>query len=962
MTATAEPKEIRLSDYAPFPYAYDEVRRRRDATRRDATRRDAMRSETLRNIKENRRLTRARAQVTLDFALDGEYATVTAMSVITPIEGRDRTRGLVLNGKMPFFELLGARVNGETLPADRYSIEADGDDTLMIIKDTPDVRFELEITTKFKPQDNTELSGLYKSSGTFCTQCEAEGFRSITFYPDRPDVMSVFTTKITADKAKYPVLLSNGNLIDSGDAANGAHFATWKDPWRKPCYLFALVAGDLAVVEDTFTTMSGREVALKIYAQAKNIDRCDFAMASLKRAMKWDEDRFGLEYDLDLFNIVAVDDFNMGAMENKSLNIFNSRLVLASEESATDATFERIEGVIGHEYFHNYTGNRVTCRDWFQLSLKEGLTVFRDHEFTSDLHSRAVKRIADVRYLRAAQFAEDASPLAHPVRPEAYQKIDNFYTLTVYEKGSELIRMYSTLLGKDGFRKGMDLYFQRHDGQAVTTEDFFQAMSDANSTNIEKLKRWYSQAGTPALNAEGTYDAVTKTYALTLTQTLPQTNDVKGAADKKLPQLIPVAVGLLGEDGGDMVLDGDIKCEGDAEATLDETKTTAVCRLTEFKQTFTFTNITSKPVPSVLRGFSAPVKLTMTPELTTDELLFLLANDSDEFNRWEAAQKIATSILIRLCKKHNDDKALKIEDVDVTSDPSWAIYSAACCLIVKDATANRLDRAWVEEALNFPGPSQLIQDLAPGVNPVNTYRVCKAFARAFAKESRVELEAALATCDAEAAGLAYDVDGPQVSRRALRGYAIRMLGSIGGDDVSSSIASAYSSAKNMTDTVSALTGLCGHDDSSAAKKKAFDDFLNKWKDDNNVSCTWLRMVASDAGKGGANAIDEMKRLMASDVYDAKNPNKFYSLIGGFAGGNIEGFHAADGSGYEFVADVLLQTDAINPQASSRMASPFTKWRLYDENRQNLMKAQLERLLAQKLSPNLFEIISKAIKG
>jgi aminopeptidase N len=899
--------------------------------------------------------------VTLDFALDDEYATVTATSRVTPIEGRDGSGGLVLNGKEPFFELVSARVDGENLPASAYVVEADGDDTVMTITSVPTTTFTLEITTKFKPQENTELSGLYKSSGTFCTQCEAEGFRSITYYPDRPDVMSVFTTKITADKTKYPVLLSNGNLVKSETLDGNAHSATWNDPWRKPCYLFALVAGDLAVVEDSFTTMSGREVALKIYAQRKNIDRCDFAMASLKRAMKWDEERFGLEYDLDLFNIVAVDDFNMGAMENKSLNIFNSRLVLASEESATDATFERIEGVIGHEYFHNYTGNRVTCRDWFQLSLKEGLTVFRDHEFTSDLHSRAVKRIADVRYLRAAQFAEDASPLAHPVRPEAYQKIDNFYTLTVYEKGSELIRMYHTLLGKDGFRKGMDLYFQRHDGQAVTTEDFFAAMSDANATNIDKLKRWYSQAGTPALNARGAYDADAKTYALTLTQTLPTTNDVKGAAEKKLPQLIPVAVGLLGADGADMVL-GEISCEGDAEATLDETKTTAVCRLTEFTQTFTFKNVPSKPVPSILRGFSAPVKLTVEPELDTDELLFLLANDSDEFNRWEAAQKIATSILIRLCKKHNDDETLKIEDVDVTADPSWAKYSAACRGIIVDAASNALDRAWVEEALSFPGTSQLIQDLAPGVNPVNTHRVCKAFARAFAKESRAELEAALATCDEEARGLAYDVDGPQVARRALRGYVIRMLGSIGGDDVSASLAGAYSAAKNMTDTVSALNGLCGHVDSTDAKKAAFDDFLQKWKDDNNVSCTWLRMVASEAGKGSGDAVGDMKTLMASDVYDAKNPNKFYSLIGGFAGANIEGFHAADGSGYEFVADVLLQTDAINPQASSRMASPFTKWRLYDEKRQGLIKAQLERMLAQKLSPNLYEIVSKAIKG
>ena len=899
----------------------------------------------------------------LEFDLDGDDATTRASSKITRREGVDASSALVLNGKASFVELLGVYVDDKALVDESdYDIVDDGDDSLMTIKGEAlpaSGAFTLRVETKFQPVKNTELSGLYKSSGTFCTQCEAEGFRSITYYPDRPDVMSIFTTRIVADKTACPVLLSNGNLIKSEDLGDNKHAATWMDPWRKPCYLFALVAGDLAMIEDKFITMSGREVALRIYAQHKNIDRCGFAMGSLQRAMKWDEDRFGLEYDLDLFNIVAVDDFNMGAMENKSLNIFNSRLVLASQESATDATFERIESVIGHEYFHNYTGNRITCRDWFQLSLKEGLTVFRDQEFTCDLHSRAVKRIGDVRYLRAAQFAEDASPLAHPVRPESYQKIDNFYTLTVYEKGAELIRMYHTLLGREGFRKGFDLYFERHDGQAVTTDDFFRAMSDANSTNIEKLKLWYSQAGTPALEAAGVYDDAAKTYSLTLTQTLPKTNDVNGAAENKKPQLIPVSVGLLGADGKDMVFDGEIKCEGDAEVTLNETKTTAVCRLTDAKQTFTFTGVNSKPVPSILRGFSAPVKLTITPELTTDELLFLLANDSDEFNRWEASQKIAKGILHRVCRKHNADESLNEDDIDITSDSSWSKYVDACRGIIRDATANTLDRAWVEEALSFPATSQLIQDLAPGVDPVNTYKVRKAFARAFAREARTDLEAALATCDKEAAGLAYEVDGPQVSRRALRGYALRMLGTL--DDTGSMLSDVYSSAQNMTDTVAALGALCGHKTHAAHKTTAFDDFLRKWEDDNNVSCTWLRMVASEAGEGDVAAVDEMKSIMARDVYDAKNPNKFYSLIGGFAGGNIPGFHAADGSGYEFVCDVLLSTDAINPQAASRMASPFTKWRLYDTSRQNLMKAQLQRLLATKLSPNLFEIVSKAMQ-
>ena len=670
---------------------------------------------------------------------------------------------------------------------------------------------------------------------------------------------------------------------------------------------------------------------LRIYAEQKNIGRCDFAMESLKRAMKWDEERFGLEYDLDLFNIVAVDDFNMGAMENKSLNLFNSRLVLATADSATDAAFARIEGVIGHEYFHNWTGNRV-CRDWFQLSLKEGLTVFRDQEFSSDMGSRSVKRIGDVRYLRDAQFAEDASPMAHPVRPASYMKIDNFYTLTVYEKGAEVIRMYHTLLGEEGFRKGTDLYFERHDGQAVTTDDFFQAMSDANpGCDIGKLKNWYSQAGTPTVTCERAYDAGAKTYSLTLTQVLPKTPD-NGGDRPKVAQLIPVKVGLVDAKTGK-----DLDASGNVSVTSAGSTSTCVpvpgdagsivLRLNDMSATFTFAGVESEPVPSVLRGFSAPVKLAMTPALTADELLFQLAHDSDPFNRWEAAQKMAREIMCRAIRStwHEGKTELASDDdaaEAVTADAAWGKFVDACKGIFRDAASDVVDRAWVEEALSFPGVGSLVQELKP-VDPLAVHKVVKQFskrlARVLGRDRGVLRDVQGGGGRVRRVPRGRDADGAQVADGILHGAHAGAAGH--GGEEASELAAAAAAARNMTETVAALGALNRHPTAKAARDAAFDAFKQKWRDDNNVICTYLSLVAGNSGHG-ASPLEEVKATMADEsVYSHKIPNKFYSLVGGFARGNTPGFHAADGSGYVFLADCLLAMDKTNAIAASRLAKP-----------------------------------------
>ena len=707
-------------------------------------------------------------------------------------------------------------------------------------------------------------------------------------------------------------------------------------------------------------------------------------MASLKRAMRWDEDRFGLEYDLDLFNIVAVDDFNMGAMENKSLNLFNSRLVLATPESATDAAFARIEGVIGHEYFHNWTGNRVTCRDWFQLSLKEGLTVFRDQEFSADVSSRAVKRIGDVRFLRDAQFAEDASPMAHPVRPASYMKIDNFYTLTVYEKGAEVIRMYHTLLGESGFRRGMDLYFERHDGSAATVDDFFDAMSDANAgADIARLKRWYSQAGTPTVRCESSYDEAARTFSLTLEQILPATPDDGGDAPKA-PQLIPVAVGLISPTlGADFDLDprrvtvvDEIDGVGKSSAAASEGDPgTLVLRLDARRATFVFADVSERPIPSVLRGFSAPVKLETRPPTSVDHLLFALANDSDTFNRWEASQTLARGVVVRATRalvgeEDPEGAAFVASDASdaaalasIVSDDAWPRFADACRAIVADAAAGTVDRAWVEEALSFPGVAAIIAETAP-MNPLAAHAARRALDVAFAKHCEAELLDAYRICAAEAReDGAYEVCERQTARRSLAAFAARHLGAIGHGGAAGGVAAdAAKNATNMTETVAAMTALARHPTADDARREAFDAFLAKWKDDANVSCTYLSLAAGvTRGVDGAETpLENAKRLAASDVYDGKVPNKFYALVGGFARGNVPGFHAADGSGYRWVADMLLEMDQKNAIAASRLAKPFTEWRLYDAPRREMIKAELRRILDAKPSPNMYEICTKSL--
>ena len=1006
--------------------------------------------------------------MTLDFALEEDYAMVTATCAYAPKAGTSGS-ALVLDGRESFVELLEVAVDGAALSREAYTLTPNAEDTRMTVasehlgvsKGTEP--FTVTVTTRFKPQDNLELSGLYKSGGNFCTQCEAEGFRLITYFPDRPDVMSTYETRVTADLARYPVLLSNGNLEeqfefevpDPDDSTRRVkkHTAVWRDPHKKPCYLFALVAGDLAVVEDSFVTMNGRDVTLRIYAEKKNIDRCDFAMRSLIKAMRWDETRFGLEYDLDLFNIVAVDDFNMGAMENKSLNIFNSRLVLATPSSATDGAFGRIEGVIGHEYFHNWTGNRVTCRDWFQLSLKEGLTVFRDQEFSADVSSRAVKRIGDVRFLRDSQFAEDASPMAHPIRPSSYMKIDNFYTLTVYEKGAEVIRLYHTLLGERGFRKGMDLYFERHDGCAVTCDDFFAAMRDANEeVDIEALHNWYHQAGTPVVRCERKFDTTNGTYVLTFEQHLPTTAGDESSQNTKRAQIVPVAVGLLDPvTGADLRLrDFDItvvegseigkvgsgsrvsfKAESSENSENAENAETVLLVLSATKASFAFAArsgpgsrdpfAAGEPKPSLLRGFSAPVRLTVDPPFSTAESVFQFAHDRDPFNRWEAAQTMAREIACRAARsaasaiEAEKDEAEKDgengadsstydgENLDfvafITSDEAWPEFADACASILDDAACNRVDRAWVEEALSFPATSTLVRELAP-FNPIVAHRARKALATAFATKCAPALKRALAVCDAETAasyeaGEVYDITAEQVARRSLSAYCLQALAALDpeflrefGWDAATSARAAYDGARNMTETVAALgalskSGIVSDDPASdtmaSTRHYAFGGFLETWRDDANVSCTYLGLVAglsASASPGVAalvkrsgeknvalanvRAVSENHDSEFHGVYDAKVPNKFYALIGGFARSNVTGFHALDGRGYDFVVAKLLEMDKINAIAASRLAKPFTDWRLYDPRRASLMRACLEKILAAKPSPNMFEICTKSL--
>ncbi len=806
-------------------------------------------------------------------------------------------------------------LDGVDLKADQYQLQESG----LTLNDLPD-QFLLECVTLIKPQDNTSLEGLYRSNGMFCTQCEAEGFRKITYYLDRPDVMSVFTTTIVADKQRYPVLLSNGNAVAQGESEDGRHWLTWQDPFPKPAYLFALVGGDLELVEDRFTTCSGRVIPLRLYVEKANLHKCEHALAALKRAMKWDEEVYGREYDLDLFMIVAVDHFNMGAMENKGLNIFNSSCVLANPETTTDAAFERIEGIVAHEYFHNWSGNRVTCRDWFQLSLKEGFTVFRDAEYTADMGSRTVKRIDDVNLLRTSQFAEDAGPMAHPVRPDSFIEISNFYTLTVYEKGAEVVRMIHRLLGAELFRKGSDLYFQRHDGQAVTTDDFVAAMEEVSGQDLTQFKRWYSQAGTPQLKVSDDYDAERRCYRLTISQHCPPSP----GQPVKQPYHIPIAVGLLDAEGRDLVLaDGN---------------TTQLLELKQPSQTFEFTDIDARPLPSLLRGFSAPVKLQYP--YSREDLVFLMSHDSDGFNRWEAGQKLAVEVIQELITAYRAGEALVL-------DP---LLIGAFQQVLSDRS---LDPAMVAKVLTLPSEAYL-SELAEEIDVEAIHAVREYVKRTLAEQ----LQGLFMDCYRHNhVQQPYQLDAASIARRSLQNQSLSYLMTLNNRIVLALAEAQFEAADNMTDRLAALTALA-HSQFDAERQQALQQFYQQWQQDSLVVNQWFSVQATAPR---ADVLDQVKALMQHPAFDLKNPNRVRALIAAYCNQNSVQFHRADGAGYQFLAEQIITLDAMNPQIASRLLTPLTRWKKYDQRRQALMKAQLERILAAEgLSRDSYEVLSKSL--
>ena len=828
---------------------------------------------------------------------------------------------LLLHGQQ--LELLALELDGQALGADDYQLD---DEQLGV--QPRQAEFVLRSTVRIHPESNTALEGLYKSGKMFCTQCEAEGFRKITYYLDRPDVMSRFTTTVSAEQQRYPVLLSNGNPVASGSEGNGRHWATWEDPFKKPAYLFALVAGDLWCVEDSFRTMSQRDVALRIYVEPENIDKVQHAMDSLKKSMRWDEEVYGREYDLDIFMIVAVNDFNMGAMENKGLNIFNSSCVLARAETATDAAHQRVEGVVAHEYFHNWSGNRVTCRDWFQLSLKEGFTVFRDSEFSADMNSRTVKRVEDVAFLRTNQFAEDAGPMAHPVRPDSFIEISNFYTLTVYEKGSEVVRMIHTLLGAEGFRKGSDLYFQRHDGQAVTCDDFVKAMEDANGVDLTQFKRWYSQSGTPRLAVEGEYDAAARRYTLTVRQSCPPT---PGQPSKE-PFVIPLELGLLDGQGHELPL----RLEGEAAAQGGN----RVLAVTEAEQRFVFVEVPEQPLPSLLRGFSAPVKLSFP--YSRDQLLFLMQHDSDGFNRWEAGQQLSVQVLQELIGQHQRGAQLVL-------DPR--LIEAYRTLLADEA----LDQAMVAEMLAAQrGLSHRDQrsrrcrrdPCRPRIRPP-AYR-------------RSAVRAVVAALP----GQPQDFPRHRLPRRSLAHrpaqpaeYRAVLPVAVGPGGNPRRLPGAVRRLRQH-DRAPDRPGGAGQFRLRGGEGQGPGHVRRLLQDDPLVMDQWFSVQAGSPLPGG---LERVQALMQHPAFTLKNPNKVRALIGAFANQNLVNFHRPDGAGYRFLADQVIVLNALNPQIASRLLVPLTRWRKYDEARQALMRGELERILASgELSSDVYEVVSKSL--
>ena len=857
--------------------------------------------------------------VELDVLLDPTASRIRAALMLRPSSNGSAPAPLVLDGDG--LDLRGLKLDGAALPPEQFVATPDR----LTIAQPPQRLFRLEIETVLDPSANTQLSGLYRSGAIYCTQCEAEGFRRITYFPDRPDVMAIYTTRVEAEKAEAPVLLANGNAVDSGDVPGTTrHFAVWHDPFPKPSYLFALVGGQLACVEDRFRTMSGREVTLRIYVEPGKEGRCLYAMDSLKRAMRWDETAFGREYDLDIFMIVAVSDFNMGAMENKGLNIFNDKYILASPETATDNDFERIEAIVAHEYFHNWTGNRITCRDWFQLCLKEGLTVFRDQEFSADQRSRAVERIADVRSLRAYQFVEDAGPLAHPVRPAVYREINNFYTATVYEKGAEVVRMLKVLLGPENFRKGMDLYFNRHDGEAATVEQFVQCFADVSGKNLTQFMLWYSQAGTPEIVVTGSYDGRGKTYRLDVAQRIPAT---PGQPDKQ-PIVLPLAVGLVGRDGGDLPLklaDGRAIEHG-------------VLSLTKPAETFVFADIAAPPVASLNRGFSAPIKLSTN--LSADDLRFLAAHDTDPFNRWQALQTLATRLLV-------DNTAALHTKRAARQDPGLL---DGLGMTLADGT---LEPAFVALALTLPGEADIAREIGQEVDPDAVFT------------ARTELRARIG--EHLAASLfdhyrrlsesrPYRPDAADAGRRALRNTCLDLLVATRRPETISLAARQYQAADNMTDRMAALStlSLCDVPERTAA----LEDFYTRYADDPLIVDKWLTLQATIPEPA---TLERVKTLTQHRAFSFANPNRVRALIHAFALANQKEFNRADGAGYDFIVDVVLALDRKNPQLAARLVSALKNWRMLEPMRRARAQAALSRVAAAaSRSADVDDIVQRAL--
>jgi len=830
-----------------------------------------------------------------------------------------RPEGLRLDGEQ--LELISLSLDGRALGANAFEV----DDTGLTLAQVPE-RFLLESQVRIRPQDNTALEGLYKSGAMFCTQCEAEGFRKITYFLDRPDVMARYRTRIEADKARYPVLLSNGNPVEQGDLEAGRHFVTWEDPFPKPSYLFALVAGDLRWIEDSHTTASGRQVVLRIYVEPENIDKCDHAMASLKKAMVWDESQYGREYDLDIYMIVAVGDFNMGAMENKGLNIFNSKFVLARPDTATDRDFQDIEGVIAHEYFHNWTGNRITCRDWFQLSLKEGLTVYRDQEFSADMGSRGVKRIEDVRLLRAHQFAEDSGPMAHPVRPDSYIEINNFYTVTVYEKGAELVRMQAHLLGPAHFRKATDLYFERHDGQAVTTDDFVQCMEDASGRDLGQFRLWYQLAGTPELHVAERFEAEAGRLIMDVEQRVPGT---PGQQQDKPPMHIPFALGLIGPDGKELP----VRLEGEGEREAG----TRMLELRERRTRFSVTGLTAPPRSSINRRFAAPVKVVL--DCSDEDLMFLAARDSDDFNRWDAAQALAQRILLR-------GVAARAEGAEP------AIPDAFLEAFRNTLADEQADPALLAEVLRLPSETYL-GDQMTVVDVDGIHAVCEMARGRIARVLREWLWEAYRRNQEHGD---YEPSPAAIGRRSLKNLCLGYLMQLDDSEVRSLCLTQFREGHNMTDVLAALVALA--DSTGEERETVLAEFGERWKDDPLVLDKWLAIQACSKR---ADTLERVRSLTAHPAFSMRNPNKVRSLIGAFVSGNPVRFHDASGAGYAFLGDRVLELNALNPQVASRLLRVMARWRRYDTGRRTLMKAQLERVLgAPRISKDVYEIASKSL--